>query len=118
MIEELKKYIQLQLERLQLSSIEKTSLLLGKISLLAIVGAFLAILGLLILVLLYSVLLNIIGISWIVVLIEIGIVGLCLAIFWLFREKLVIRPIANMIIRLICEPSDDSNKKKEEKHEP
>ena len=115
MIEEIKKYVRLQVELLKLSLAEKTSLVIGKICLMAIVGIFLMVLGLLLLVLIYTVLLNFIGIPWLVALIEIGITLIFLLIIWVFRQKLIIQPIANMIIKELYD--DDDKKEKEERDE-
>lgn len=115
MIEEIKKYIRLQVELLQLSFVEKTSVIIGKICLLAIVGVFVSVLGLLLLVVIYTVLLNFIGIPWVVALIEFGIILLGLGIVWIFREKMIVRPIANMIIKELYD--GDDKEEKEESHE-
>ena len=109
MIDAIKRYIELRLELLKLSFIEKTSLLIGKIVLLGVIGIFIfAFLGLF-LVLIYNLLMSWIGISWVVSLVEIGIIGLLFLIVWLLRYPMIIRPVANMIVKEICNSSDNDS---------
>ena len=101
----IKEYIDLKLEYCQLTFTEKISLLVGHIIFLMLL-ALLGLAGLLMIILLmYNLLMGWIGVSWIVSLIEIGFVGLLTVFFWTFREKLVIRPVAGMIVRMMIEPS-------------
>ena len=113
----IKEYIDLKLEYYQLTFTEKISLLVGHIIFLMLL-ALLGLAGLLVIILLlYSLLMKWIGIAWVVSLIEIGFVGLLTVFFWTFREKLVIRPVAGMIIRMLIEPSGKFKTKKDDEIE-
>jgi hypothetical protein len=117
--EAIKKYIDLKLEYLQLAFAERVSLLIGSI----IFITFIALLGLAILLLfillINNILITLIDIPWLVTLIEIAFVGLIIAVLTVYRKKLVVEPIANMIIQLLLDPSgkiklkddDDENDK-------
>ncbi|MDL2262147.1 hypothetical protein LJC11_01440 [Bacteroidales bacterium OttesenSCG-928-I21] len=109
----IREYIDLRLEHLQLKFSKKISILVGNI----VFMIFLAILGLALLlsiyVLIYELLMTWIGIAWVVSLIGVAITCLIIVSVWLFKEKLIIRPIANIIIRSIMEEQEE----KEEEHE-
>lgn len=108
-IDSLKEYIDLKIEYYQLHFTEKISLLFGKIVLILIFTllglATLLMLG----VLIYNLLMMWIGIPWLVALIEIGILLLLMLILYLFRDKIVITPVANSIIRTFLDPDDDND---------
>lgn len=108
-----KEYLNLKVEYYQLLFTEKMSLLVGKATLLFILSTiFLAVL-LLILVLVYNLLMLWIGIPWIVTLIEIGILLLLLGTVLIFRNELIIKPIANSIVRMLLDPDDDNEEEEE-----
>jgi len=101
----IKEYIDLKLEYFRLTFAEKVSLLVGNMIFFTLI-ALLGLAGLLMIILLIdSVLTKIIGIAWVVNLIELGFVGLIATLLWIFREKVIIRPVADIIIRTLIEPS-------------
>lgn len=113
----IKEYIDLKLEYYQLTFVEKVSLLVGHIILLVLI-ALLGLAGLLMIILLiYNVLMDWIGIAWIVSLIELSFLGLVAVFLWIFREKLVVKPIAGIIIRMLIEPSGKFKTKKDDEIE-
>lgn len=107
-----RKYIDLKVEYYQLSFAEKVSVLVGKIALLIFTSVLLLAFLLLFILLVYNLLMDWIGIGWVVALIEIGFVLFLLAIMWIFRQKLIINPVANSIIKSLLE-SDDNDKEEE-----
>lgn len=109
MIDAIKKYVELRLELLKLSFVEKTSLLLGKIVLLGVVGIFIFIFLALFLVLIHNLFMAWIGIQWVVSLVMIGVLGMIFLVVWLLRYPMIIRPVANMIIKEAYDASDDDN---------
>ena len=117
LMQTIKEYIDLKLEYYQLTFTEKVSLLVGHIILLMLV-ALLGLTGLLMIILLtYSLLMKFIGIAWVVSLIELGFVSLLIIFLWIFREKLVVRPVAGIIIRMLIEPSGKFKTKKNDEIE-
>ncbi|MDR0872563.1 MAG: hypothetical protein LBN27_03715 [Prevotellaceae bacterium] len=108
--EAVKQYLGLKWEYYRLSFIEKVAMLIGTV----ILMVFMAILALVLILLLtffgYGVLMSLIGITWLVVLIEIAVVLLMMGLLWKFRDTLVIQPVGNMIIRALF---DDDSKQKE-----
>lgn len=101
----IKEYIDLKLEYFRLAFAENVSLLVGNIIFLMLIALLGLAALLMIILLIYNVLMEWIGVAWIVSLIEIGFIGLLAAFLWIFREKLVVRPIANIIISTLIEPS-------------
>jgi uncharacterized membrane protein len=107
LFDEIKTYLQLKIEYTELYFVEKLSLIIGKLIFLGVAGLCALTFGLLILILLHTLLVNWIGAAWIAVLIETGIVALLFAILWFYREKLIVRPVANMIIKLLYDTKNN-----------
>ncbi len=101
----IKEYIDLKLEYFQLAAAERISLLIGNIILIS----FIALLGfavlLLFILLVNNLLMAWIGIAWLVGVIEIVFVCLLIVFLWIFRDYLVIKPVANVIVRTLLDPS-------------
>ena len=113
----IKEYIDLKLEYFRLAFAEKVSLLVGHIIFFTLI-ALLGLAGLLMIILLIdSVLTQLIGIAWVVNLIELGFVCLIATLLWVFREKAIIRPIADIIIRTLIEPSGKFKTKNDDESE-
>jgi len=112
-IDIIKRYIDLKVEYYQLSFVEKLSVLIGKIVLLIFTSLLFLVLLLLFILLIYNLLMTWIGIGWIVALIEIAFVLLLMAVMWIFKNSLIINPVANVIIKSLL----DSNKDKEDKED-
>ena len=108
-MDSIKDYLNLKVEYYQLLFTEKMSLLVGKIILIFIFSilalAFLLMLG----VLVYNLLIMWLGAPWLAALIELGILLLLMLILFIFRDKIVITPVANSIIRMMLDPDDDNN---------
>lgn len=113
LFESIKEYVDLKAEYLQLSFTEKISLLVGRIVLMIFTAIFALAFLLLFLMLMYNVLLTWIGIPWIVSLIQLGLIILLIALMWIFKEKLVIQPVADMIVRILL----DKNPKETEEED-
>lgn len=114
-IDIIKHYIDLKSEYYQLSFVEKVSVLTGKFALLLITALLGHAILLLFILLIYNLLMVWIGITWLVVLIEIGFIGLLMAIAWIFKDALVINPVANIIVKSLLD--GDKNKEDEEDEE-
>lgn len=107
LVDDIKKIVDLKVEYYTLTFAEKVSLLIARIVLIGFVTILCLVLLLLFIFLIYSLLMSWIGIEWIVILIEIGIVALIMLLLIVFRETLIIKPFANMVIRIMLK-SDDS----------
>lgn len=116
-VDVLKQYINLKIEYYQLSLAETISLLIGKLTLIIFTAVFSLSLFLLFIWLIYNLLMTWIGISWVVTLIEIAMIILFLGLLWIFKDKLIIRPVANSIISILLDGDDNKEKinKKEDK---
>lgn len=101
LVDDIKQYVDLKAEYYALTFAEKVSLLLAKVVLIVFVAIMSLLLLLLFVFLVYSLLMTWIGIEWVVLLIEIGLILLILGILIGFREKLIIKPIASMVIKII-----------------
>ncbi len=117
LIDTIKQYIDLKAEHYKLSFVEKISLLIGQIVLMFFIAIFVLTLVLLAIVISYSLLLSLIGVPWIVALIEIGSVALLLTLLLVFKDKLVIEPVANAVIKTLLGGQNESSKKEEDDDE-
>lgn len=109
-VDVLKQYINLKIEYYQLSLAETISLLIGKLTLIIFTAVFSLSLFLLFIWLIYNLLMTWIGISWVVTLIEIAMIILFLGLLWIFKDKLIIRPVANSIISILLDGDDNKEK--------
>ena len=106
--ETIRQYIGLKWEYYRLSFVEKLAAVIGIVILLVCM----AILGLVLILLFaffgYSVLVSLTGSGWIAALIEIAAVILLMVILWAFRDRLVIQPVGNLIVRALFDVSENS----------
>lgn len=112
-IDVIRSYIDLKFEYYKLSLTEKVALLIGWIILIFFLGILSLALLLLVMLLIYNLLMQWIGIPWVVTTIEIGFVGLLTFVLWLGKKKMIINPVANMIIRVMLDSSDNNEKKED-----
>jgi len=108
--EAIRQYAGLKWEYYRLSFVEKLAALVGIIILLICM----AILGLVLILLFaffgYSILVSLVGSGWIAALIEIATVVLLMGLLWSFRDKLVIQPVGNLIVRMLFDTPENSKK--------
>ena len=108
--EAIRQYIGLKWEYYRLSFVEKLAAIIGIVILLMCM----AILGLVLILLFaffgYSILASLVGSGWIAALIEIAAVILLMGILWTFRDRLVIQPVGNLIVRMLFDTSENSKK--------
>ena len=106
--EAIRQYISLKWEFYRLSFVEKVATLIGIVFLLMCM----IILGLMLIMLFaffgYSMLASLVGNEWIAALIEIGAVILFMVLLWIFRDRLVIQPVGNMVIRALFDAPENS----------
>lgn len=112
--ENIRHYIDLKLEYFRLDLSEKMSVLVGKLILVFFMAILALALMLLLLMLLHSLLIQWIGISWVATLIEIGIVILMMILLWCFKEKFIINPVANTILRTFYESDEQTTEDKKQ----
>jgi hypothetical protein len=113
----IKEYIDLKLEYFRLAFAESVSLLVGNIIFLMLIALLGLAALLMISLLMYNVLIAWIDIAWVVSFILIAFVGLIAVFLWIFREKLVVKPVANIIIRTLIDPSGKFKIKEEDEIE-
>jgi len=113
-IDIIKRYIDLKVEYYQLSFVEKLSVLIGKIVLLIFTALLGLALLLLLILLMYNLLMLWIGIGWLAALIEIAFVLLLIAILWVFKNALIINPVANLIIKSLLDSDNDKEDEEDE----
>jgi hypothetical protein len=101
LVDDIKKYVDLKTEYYALTFAEKVSLLLAKFVLVVFVAILSLVLLLLFIFLIYTLLMSWIGIRWVVLLIEIGIILMMIGILITFKNKLIIKPFAGMVIRIM-----------------
>ncbi|MDL2262375.1 hypothetical protein LJC11_02605 [Bacteroidales bacterium OttesenSCG-928-I21] len=107
LFENINDLIKLKTEYYTLTLAEKVSLLIARIVLILITTLLGLVLFSLLLILIHGVLMSWIGIFWAVALVEVGFVVLLLLFLWIFKDKLIIRPVSGMIIRDILDNNND-----------
>lgn len=105
-IDNVKEYIDLKTEYYKLSFAEKVSLLMSRLVLIFCIAILSLSILLLLIILMNSLLMKWIGIDWAVILIEIGFIFILMAILISFKDRLIIKPISNIIIRIMLNPTD------------
>jgi hypothetical protein len=114
LFDNVKQYIDLKLRYLQLDLSEKLSVLVGKLIVMGLLGIMGLALLILTLLLLNSLLTQWIGIEWVATLVEMALMAAAMLAVWYFRDKLIINPVADSIIRTLFD-SDKDNDNEERK---
>ncbi|GHV43581.1 hypothetical protein FACS1894180_3090 [Bacteroidia bacterium] len=111
LFDNVKQYVDLKAEYLKLDLTEKFSLFAGKLILLGVVGLMGVAVLMLLLLFFNNVLTQLTGIAWVATLIEIALMVAAIAATWHYRERLIINPIADSIIRTFFDSDNDKSPK-------
>lgn len=101
--DEVKKYLQLQIDYTRLTAVEKLSLLLSAVGVVLLYGLLCACALFYLSFSLASVLEQLIGVEWAAYLIVAAIFLVLLLIAFLFRKQLIINPVTRFVTRLFLD---------------
>ena len=105
--ESIRRYVSLQWAYYRLSFVEKLATVIGIVMLLTGMAILALVLILLFAFFGYSALVSLTGSGWTAAGIEIAAVVLLMGLLWTFRDRLVIQPVGNLIVRALFDTPEN-----------